>query len=97
MQMCHFKLGTQFSYQQRSILLLWSYEMPMRVFHSGIKQTLTEVRTKFWIIKVRSAVKKMIHQCVICRRYGGRHYRVHEPPPLPRFRVGEAPPAGPIM
>lgn len=63
-----------------------------RVCHNGIKETLTEVRARFWIIKGRSLVRKLIHQCTICRRYEGPHYQVPPPPPLPEFRVSEQPP-----
>ena len=36
-----------------------------RVFHNGTKETLTEVRSAYWIIKGRSLVRKLIHQCTI--------------------------------
>jgi hypothetical protein len=36
-----------------------------RVLHNGVKDTLNEVRSKFWIIKCRSLLKKLIHRCVI--------------------------------
>lgn len=39
-----------------------------KVCHNGTKETLTEVRSRFWIVKGRSLVKKLIHQCQICRR-----------------------------
>ena len=32
-----------------------------RVLHNGVKDTLNEVRSKFWIVKVRSLVRKIIH------------------------------------
>ena len=62
-----------------------------RVFHNGIKETLTEVRSAYWIIKGRSLVRKLIHQCTICR-FESPHYQVPPPPPLPEFRVSEQPP-----
>ena len=42
-----------------------------RVMHSGVKETLTEVRMRFWIVKGRSVVKKLLHQCTICTRFNG--------------------------
>ena len=63
-----------------------------RVSHDGTKETLTEVRSRFWIIKGRSLVRKLIHQCTVCRRYEGPHYQIPPPPPLPEFRVSEQPP-----
>ena len=51
-----------------------------------------EVRAKFWVVKGRSLVRKLIHQCVVCRRHEGQHYQIPPPPPLPAFRVTEHPP-----
>lgn len=63
-----------------------------RVFHNGVKDTLTELRSRFWIIKGRSTVKQVLYDCYICRRHEGKSYRVPPPPPLPAFRLQEAPP-----
>ena len=63
-----------------------------RVQHNGVKETLTEIRSKYWIIKGRSLVKKAVHQCVLCRKLEGVPYRAPPPPPLPIFRVKEEPP-----
>ena len=58
-----------------------------RVMHSGVKSTLT----KYWIVHGRQLIKKLIRKCVICRRYGGKSYKL-PPPPLPSSRVTESPP-----
>ena len=63
-----------------------------RVLHDGVKETLTEVRAKFWIVKGRSFVRQIIHRCVCCRRFEGKPYGAPPPPPLPTFRVKEQPP-----
>ena len=60
--------------------------------HDGVKETLTEVRSKYWIVKGRSMVKSIIHRCVVCRRFEGLPYSAPPAPPLPSFRVREAPP-----
>lgn len=64
----------------------------LRVLHNGVKETLTEVRSKFWIVKGRAFVKKCIHQCVVCKKYEGRPLIGPTPPPLPDFRVHQEPP-----
>ena len=74
------------------------------VLHNGVKETLCEVRSKYWIIQGRSLVRAVIHKCVMCRRFEGRPFNSPPAPPLPSFRVTEAPPftytavdfAGPI-
>ena len=53
----------------------------IRVQHNGIKETLTEVRSKFWIVKGRSLIRSIIYKCVTCRRFEGRPF--HGPPPPP--------------
>ena len=42
--------------------------------------------------KGRQFVKKLLKECFICKKHGGKPY--HEPPssPLPKFKVTEAPP-----
>ena len=48
---------------------------------------------KFWIIGGRTLVKQIIHKCVVCRRFEALPYRAPpSAPPLPNFRVNEAPP-----
>lgn len=59
--------------------------------HGGVKETLVEVRTNFWIPKGRQYVKRILHQCVICKKREGVPYR---PPPtadLPESRVSGSP------
>ena len=63
-----------------------------RVQHNGVKETLVEVRSKYWIIGGRSLVRSLIHRCIICRRFEGRPLLAPVAPPLPAFRVNEAPP-----
>ena len=62
------------------------------VQHNGVKETLSEVRAKYWIIRGRSLVKAVIHKCVVCRSFKGRPFNPPPAPPLPSFRVTEAPP-----
>ena len=63
-----------------------------RLFHGGVKSTLTELRSQFWLVKGRSFVKQVLAKCTICRRFEGKPYHAPNPPPLPPFRVDEAPP-----
>ena len=37
-----------------------------KLIHAGTSQTLSELRKNFWILQGRSAVRKMIRQCLIC-------------------------------
>ena len=63
-----------------------------KVLHSGMKDTLTELRSRFWIVRGRQVVKKLLFHCVICRRFDSRPFQPPPPPSLPGFRVQEAQP-----
>ena len=63
-----------------------------RVLHNGVHETLTEVRTAYWIVRDRQFVRSVLYQCVVCRRFEGQPYRGKPPPPLPEFRVSESRP-----
>ena len=41
------------------------------VLHNGLKQTLAQVRTKYWIIRGRQIVKSVISKCTTCKRHQG--------------------------
>lgn len=41
-------------------------------FHTGIEATLANIRTKFWIIKGRSTVKRVITKCLKCLKVSAR-------------------------
>ncbi len=58
-----------------------------RVLHNGVRETLTEVRVKYWVLKGRSLVKRILRDCIVCKRFEGRPYSAPVPPPLPDFRV----------
>ena len=57
------------------------------VGHNGVKETLVQLRSQYWIIKGRQTVKGHIFKCVICRRYEGHSYPSESVPDLPGFRV----------
>ena len=63
-----------------------------QVLHNGVKETLTEIRSRFWIVRGRSLAQKIVRRCRVCRRHEGRSYSAPQPPPLPSFRVEEASP-----
>ena len=55
--------------------------------HAGVRQTLTEMRKKFWIIKGRNFVRKTLHDCRVCRKFDRKAYRYPPTPSLPEDRV----------
>lgn len=63
-----------------------------RVFHNGVRDTLTELRSEYWLVKGQQFVRKLIHKCVICKRHEGKSCQTNPPPPLPEFRVQQSRP-----
>ena len=51
-----------------------------KVFHNGVRDKLTELRSRFWVTKGRQSVKTAIGNCSNCKKLQGRSYAV--PPPL---------------
>ena len=62
------------------------------VHHNGVRDTLNCIRERFWILRVRESMKRVIKQCVICKKLEGKPFRTPKTPHLPAARVGDAPP-----
>lgn len=78
--------------KQHHLTLLIVTECHERVMHGGVKATLTELRSSYWIVQGRSYIRGVLQRCTVCRRFQGKPYRPPPAPPLPSFRVSEAPP-----
>ena len=63
-----------------------------KVHHCGVKSTLAELRTKFWVPKGRQVVKKILSQCVTCTKWESTAFTQPATASLPDFRVNLAPP-----
>ena len=54
--------------------------------HAGTQMLLSIIREKYWILKSRKTVRKIVRRCVVCRRYSARP-AVGAPVALPKDRV----------
>ena len=63
-----------------------------RVLHNGVKETLAEIRMRYWIPQGRSFVRQTLFYCSVCRRFGALSYSAPPPPPHSPFRVQEEQP-----
>ena len=59
----------------------------LMLMHAGVRETLTQLRQTYWILKGRQLVKRILHQCVTCKKAEGRPFRSVNFPPLPQPRV----------
>ena len=71
-------------------LIILDYHQRLR--HAAQRQTLTELRSRFWITKGKSYVKHLLNRCVICKRYNTRPCCYPKSPNLPSFRLDKSTP-----
>lgn len=83
------------------LLISWEHR---RLLHAGVRDTLSQLRERYWIIRGRQAIKSVIRRCLPCQKQSCR--AAEEPTaPLPPYRVTQADPfettgidfAGPIF
>ena len=43
----------------------------LMLMHAGVRETLTQLRQSYWILKGRQLVKRILHQCVTCKKVEG--------------------------
>ena len=65
-------------------MILYIHE---KVCHAGVESTLNELRLKYWVIRGRQTVRKIINPCVVCKKVQGKVLRPPPPPSLPEYRV----------
>ena len=73
--------------------------------HIGIKGTLNCIRERYWILRGRQSVKRVLRKCITCKRLEGKPYPTPKPPHLPSWRTSDEPPfsytgldfAGPLI
>ncbi|XP_064488357.1 uncharacterized protein LOC135400455 [Ornithodoros turicata] len=57
-----------------------------QLLHSGVRDTMVQVRERHWIVGARQLIKKVIKQCIICQRFRSRPAEEA----VPKERVPEA-------
>lgn len=59
----------------------------LRLLHSGVQQTLSELRSRFWIPRGRQQVKKAIKNCFPCRRLDAKPFKLPNMADFPKERL----------
>ena len=49
-----------------------------KLAHAGIYTVLNEIRRRFWITHIFSVVKKILNQCIFCKRFHARTIRLNQ-------------------
>ena len=55
--------------------------------HSPVNNLIITIRQRFWIVKCRQFVGKIVNRCIICRRQRAIKYSIPDTPALPELRV----------
>ena len=76
-------------HQYTNLLIKQCHE---KAYHSGVRATLAEVRSMYWIPKGRQTVKKVVSKCVVCKKLEGKAFSAPPSTDLPSFRVKQAKP-----
>ena len=69
-----------------ALIVKHSHEM---AHHNGPKETINELRKRFWIPRTRVFVKKIIHKCSLCKIFEGKPFAYPAPPDLPECRLSD--------
>jgi len=77
---------------KHQVVKLLVTDMHTRVKHGGVNDTLVALRERYWILRGRQVVKKIVRSCVVCRKIEGLPYCSHPSPDLPTCRVSDDPP-----
>lgn len=61
------------------------------IMHSGLRDTLVQIRSRYWILRARQIVKSILAKCTVCKRFKAKPAQ-QDMAPLPRDRISETPP-----
>ncbi|XP_068757561.1 uncharacterized protein [Montipora capricornis] len=67
-------------------------DVHVKVKHNGVRDTLTTLRENYWVLRGREATKRIVKECVICRKFEGVPFKPQSSPDLPDMRVADASP-----
>ena len=58
-----------------------------KMLHSGMKNTLCEVRSEYWLSRGRARVRNLLRKCCLCKKFEAKPLHALPASPLPDFRV----------
>ncbi|XP_042577363.1 uncharacterized protein LOC122136841 [Cyprinus carpio] len=70
------------------LLVQYNHEVTM---HSGLRDTLVQIRSRHWILRGRQLVKGILSKCTVCKSFKAKPTQ-QDTAPLPRDRITETPP-----
>ena len=73
-----------------SKLIIWDIHRKLK--HAGTKQTLTELRQKYWVCQSRNYVCNIIRKCLTCRKLHCKPQNYPKTPSLTKLRLADTQP-----
>ncbi|XP_008418940.1 uncharacterized protein LOC103471603 [Poecilia reticulata] len=61
------------------------------MMHAGVRDTLVQTRERYWIMRARQVVKKVVSICTFCKKFNAKVGQ-QTTAPLPKNRITESPP-----
>lgn len=58
-------------------------ESRSKVMDNGFKETLTDLRSRYWIVRGRQASRDSVSRCATCKKLEGKPYNAPTHPPFP--------------
>ena len=74
-----------------SELLIWRWSH-LDTCHGSVRTVMNHIRKRFWLLKCRQTIKKVLKNCAECKLLKGVPYITPETPALPSFRVEQTEP-----
>jgi len=65
------------------LLIQWYH---VKHHHAGTQFLMSSLRERFWILRARRAINKVVHKCPTCLRHSGKSFQV-DPATLPAART----------
>ncbi|KHJ94999.1 Pao retrotransposon peptidase [Oesophagostomum dentatum] len=78
--------------KQSKLCQLIAEDRHKAILHCGTNQLLHSIRQRYWIPQDRSLCKRILKECVICRRFNAAPFKYPNMGPLPKERLTESPP-----
>ena len=78
--------------KQHDFTTLVIREVHSNIAHSGVRMTLSTIRERFWILRGRESVKRVVRHCRLCKWFKENGFLTLPSLHLPKFRIEDGPP-----
>ena len=80
-------------YHEHYLFKLIVWDIHKKLKHAGTKQTISELKQKYWVCQSRNYVRNIIRKCLTCRKLLRKPYNYPKTPPLTKLRLADTQPS----